>query len=241
MFLFWDSTYLAYMIPGLLLTLLAQWWVNSTYRKWSKVQNTQGLSGAEAAKRLLSSGGLGYVGLQGIQGQLTDNYDPRSQTLNLSQGVAQTRSVAALAIAAHEIGHAMQDQKGYLPMRLRSALVPAVSIGSNLGLIMIMGGLLLRGMLGVGPATQIAWLGVLFFAGGAVFALATLPVELDASARAKRLLKQAGLITSPKEAQGVSAVLRAAAFTYVAGLAAAILQLLYFVSLVGGMGGRRRG
>jgi hypothetical protein len=241
MFLFWDPTYLAYMIPGLLLTLLAQWWVNSTYRKWSKVQNTQGLSGAEAAKRLLSSGGLGYVGLQGIQGQLTDNYDPRSQTLNLSQGVAQTRSVAALAIAAHEIGHAMQDQKGYLPMRLRSALVPAVSIGSNLGLIMIMGGLLLRGMLGVGLATQIAWLGVLFFAGGAVFALATLPVELDASSRAKRLLKQAGLITSPKEAQGVSAVLRAAAFTYVAGLATAILQLLYFVTLVGGMGGRRRG
>jgi Zn-dependent membrane protease YugP len=240
MFLFWDPTYLAYMIPGLILTLLAQWWVNSTYRKWSKVANTQGLSGAEAAKRLLDSGGLGYVGLQGIQGQLTDNYDPRSQTLNLSQGVAQSRSVAALAIAAHEIGHAVQDQKGYLPMRLRSALVPAVSIGSNLGMVMIIGGLLLRGMLGIGLATQIAWLGVLFFAGGAVFALATLPVELNASARAKKLLKQAGLITSPNEVEGVSAVLRAAAFTYVAGLATAILQLLYFVSLVGGMGGRRR-
>lgn len=240
MFLFWDPTYLAFMIPGLVLTLLAQWWVNATYRKWSKVQNTQGLSGAEAAKRLLDYGGLGYVGLQGVQGQLTDNYDPRSQTLNLSQGVAQNRSVAALAIAAHEIGHAVQDQKGYLPMRLRSAIVPAVSIGSNLGLILIMGGLLLRGMLGTALATQIAWLGVLFFAGGAVFALATLPVELNASARAKVLLKQAGLITSPTESQGVSAVLRAAAFTYVAGLATAILQLLYFVSLVGGMGGRRR-
>ncbi len=240
MFMLWDPTYLIYMIPGLVLTLLAQWWVNSTYKKWSQVQNTQGLTGAEAAKRLLDSGGLGYIGLQGIQGNLTDNYDPRSQTLNLSQGVAQTRSVAALAIAAHEIGHAVQDQKGYLPMRLRAALVPAVSIGSNLGLFMIMGGLLLRGMLGVGLATQIAWLGVLFFAGGAVFALATLPVELDASSRAKNLLKQSGLVTSPKEFEGVSAVLRAAAFTYIAGLAAAILQLLYFVSLVGGMGGRRR-
>jgi Zn-dependent membrane protease YugP len=204
------------------------------------VENTTGISGAEAAKRLLDSGGLGYIGIQGIQGQLTDNYDPRNQTLNLSQGVAQNKSVAALAIAAHEIGHAVQDKQGYLPMKLRSAIVPAVSIGSNLGLVMIIAGLLLRGMLGLTLATQIAWLGVLFFAGGAVFALATLPVELDASSRAKRLLKQSGLITSPRESEGVSAVLRAAALTYVAGLATAILQLLYFVSLVGGMGGRRR-
>jgi len=125
-------------------------------------------------------------------------------------------------------------------MRLRGALVPAVSIGSNLGLIMIMGGLLLQSMLGTQLAMQIAWLGVLFFAGGAVFALATLPVELNASNRARKLLSQTGIIQGGRERDGVNAVLTAAAFTYVAGLATAILQLLYFVSLVSGMGGRRR-
>jgi Zn-dependent membrane protease YugP len=241
MFLFWDPTYLAFMIPGLLLSLLAQWWVSSTYSRWAKVANAQGLNGAEAAQKLLAYAGLGYVGLKGISGKLTDNYDPRNQTLNLSPGVAQNASVASLAIAAHEIGHAIQDQQGYAPMRLRSALVPAVSIGSNLGVILIMAGLVLQGMLGATLSIQIAWLGVLCFAAGAVFALATLPVELNASERAKVLLRQSGLVMSSKEAEGVRSVLTAAAFTYIAGLATAILQLLYFVSLVGGMGGRRRG
>lgn len=241
MFFFWDPTYILYMLPGLILTLVAQWWVNSTYKKWSRVRNSLGLSGAEAAKRLLTSGGMSDIGLEGVQGQLTDHYDPSSGVLRLSAGVAQGQSVASLAIAAHEIGHAIQDRQGYLPMKLRSAMVPAVSIGSNLGLFMIIGGLLLQGFLGTALATQIAWLGVFFFAGGALFALATLPVELNASARARQLLQDSGIVTSPQERAGVSSVLTAAAFTYVAGLATAVLQLLYFVSLVGGMGGRRRG
>lgn len=238
---FFDPTYLMYMLPGLILTLLAQVWVNSTYSKWSKVRNQSGLTGAEAAHQLLGYAGMRDVGLEQVQGKLSDHYDPRSRTLRLSPGVGNGESVAAVAIAAHEIGHAVQDQKGYLPMRLRGAMVPAVSIGSNLGLFMIMGGLLLQSMLGTQLAMQIAWLGVIFFAGGAAFALATLPVELNASNRARKLLSQTGIIQGSRERDGVNAVLTAAAFTYVAGLATAILQLLYFVSLVSGMGGRRRG
>ncbi len=229
--MFYDPTYLCFMLPGMLLVMLASWYVNSAYRKWSQVRTRSGLTGAEAAQRLIYNGGLSGVQIQGIGGQLTDNYDPRSKVLNLSQGVANSPSVAAVAIAAHELGHAMQDNEGYFPLRFRAALVPMVNIGSWLGWIMILAGLFLR-------ITNLAWLGVLFFSGGAVFALATLPVEFNASARAKRLLAETGIISGEDEQAGVNNVLNAAAMTYVAGLAAAILQLLYFVSLVGG--GRRR-
>jgi Zn-dependent membrane protease YugP len=166
----------------------------------------------------------------GIGGNLTDHYDPRNKTLNLSQGVANVPSVAAIAIAAHELGHAMQDADGYAPLRLRSVLVPMVNIGSNLGWVLIMAGLFLR-------FTELAWLGILVFAGGAVFSLVTLPVEFNASARAKQMLLQSGIIQTDEEMRGVNAVLNAAALTYVAALITAILQLLYYVFLVGG---RRR-
>jgi Zn-dependent membrane protease YugP len=165
-----------------------------------------------------------------VGGQLTDHYDPRNKTLYLSPGVTDSLSVASVAIAAHELGHAMQDAEDYLPLRFRSAIVPAVNIGSYLGWILIMAGLLLR-------MTNLAWLGVLVFSGGAVFALATLPVEFNASARAKQLLVQTGIIQTEEEMHGVNAVLNSAALTYVAGLVTAILQLLYFASLVSG---RRR-
>lgn len=168
-----------------------------------------------------------------IQGNLTDNYDPRTKVLRLSPGVYQGGSVASLAVAAHELGHAMQDHEGYFPLRFRAALVPAVNIGSYLGWILLLIGILLR-------FTQIAWLGVLVFSGGAIFALATLPVELNASARAKRLLADSGLIYGQEESQGVNHVLNAAALTYVAALFTAVMQLLYYVTLVMGMGGRRR-
>lgn len=232
----WNTTYMLYMIPAFLLVMLAQIWVNSTYSKWSQVRNQNNLSGAEAARRLLGYGGLYDVDLEATPGRLGDHYDPRSRKLRLSPGVAQGQSVASLAIAAHEIGHAMQDNEAYGPLRFRAALVPAVNIGSRLGLILLIIGLLLGGTLG----TQMAWVGVAAFGLGAVFALATLPVELNASARARDLLTSSGLIHSDEEKQGVNAVLNAAAFTYIAALAAAVLQLLYWVSLVGGMGGRRR-
>ena len=171
-----------------------------------------------------------HVRVEGVAGNLTDHYDPRNKTLFLSSGVANGTSVASLAIAAHELGHAMQDGEDYFPLKFRAALVPVVSIGSNLGWILIMIGLFLR-------FTELAWLGVLIFAGGAIFALATLPVEFNASARAKQLLAQTGIIQTDEEKRGVNNVLNAAALTYVAGLITAILQLLYYVTLVGG---RRR-
>jgi Zn-dependent membrane protease YugP len=222
------------MAPGLLLVMFASWYVNAAYRKWGRVPVRSGLTGAQAAQRLIMSGGLNGVQVGGVGGNLTDNYDPRDKVLHLSQTVANTASVAAVAVAAHELGHAMQDADDYFPLRFRAALVPAVSIGSWLGWIMILAGLFLR-------ITNLAWVGVLVFSGGALFALATLPVELNASARAKRLLADTGIVAGPDEQAGVNNVLNAAAFTYVAGLASAVLQLLYFVSLVSGMGGRRRG
>jgi Zn-dependent membrane protease YugP len=196
------------------------------------VRASSGLTGHQAAQRLISTGNLYGVQVQGTAGQLSDHYDPRNKSLFLSPGVANSPSVAAVAIAAHELGHAMQDAEEYFPMRVRSMLVPAVNIGSNLGWILIMIGLLLR-------ITDLAWLGVIVFSAGALFALATLPVEFNASARAKELLYQTGIIQTEEERRGVNQVLNAAALTYVAGLVTAIMQLLYYVLLVGGMGRRR--
>jgi Zn-dependent membrane protease YugP len=230
---FFDPTYLLFMLPAFILMMVVQFYVKSAYSKWSKVQARSRLSGAQAAERLIQRGGLYGVQVQQIGGNLTDNYDPRTKILNLSQGVYQGGSVAALAVAAHELGHAMQDKEDYFPLRLRAAMVPAVNIGSYLGWILILIGLLLR-------VTGLAWLGVLVFAGGALFALATLPVELNASARARTLLSETGLIVGEDEMHGVSNVLNAAALTYVAALVTAVLQLLYWASLVMGMGGRRR-
>ncbi len=231
--LWYSWSYWSYMLPGILLVLLAQWWVSSTYRRWSRVGNRSGVTGAEAAYRLLSYAGLSHIAIEGTPGTLTDHYDPRRSVLRLSPGVAQGQTVAALAIAAHEIGHAMQDAQGYVPLRFRAALVPAVNVGSWLGWLLILLGLFIQ-------STQIAMLGVVAFSLGVVFALATLPVELNASARAMRLLSQTGLLQSEQERRGARSVLSAAAFTYVAALATAVLQLLYYLTLVSGIGGRRR-
>jgi Zn-dependent membrane protease YugP len=231
---FFDPLYLIYMAPAILLMLLTSWYVKSAYNKWSKVSTRSRLTGYDAAQRLISSGGLYGVQIGSAQGNLSDNYDPRDKTLHLSDGVARSSSVAAVAVAAHELGHAMQDAEDYFPLRFRAALVPMVSLGSNLGWILILVGIFLR-------LTNLAWIGVIAFSAGAVFALATLPVELNASARAKRLLAETGMISGDDERHGVNQVLNAAALTYVAGLVTALMQLLYFVSLVSGMGGRRRG
>jgi uncharacterized protein len=230
---FSDPTYLCFMIPGFLLVMFAQWRVNSAYSHWGKVRNTANQNGVDTARRLLASSGLGNTQLAGTQGKLTDHYDPRDNTLYLSQAVANDPSVASMAVAAHEIGHAQQQAEGYWPMQVRSALVPAANIGSWLGWILIFGGIFLQ-------LIQIAWIGVAFFAVGAVFALATLPVEFNASARARALLTDSGLLMSEEDKRGTNEVLDAAAFTYVAALATAVLQVLYYVTLLGGIGGRRR-
>jgi len=230
---FLDPRYILFMAPAFLFMILVQWYVSSSYSKWSRVPSRLRISGAQAAEQLIRYGGLQNVRIATTPGNLTDHYDPRDKTLYLSPNVYQGASVAAVAVAAHELGHAMQDKESYVPLRLRSALVPAVNIGSYLGWILLMIGFLLR-------FPEIAWLGVLVFSGGAIFALATLPVELNASARAKQLLREAGLIYSEEEMQGVNQVLNAAALTYVAALITAVLQLLYYASLVLSMGGRRR-
>jgi Zn-dependent membrane protease YugP len=229
---YFNPQYLLFMAPAILVMLAAQMYVNSTYRKWGQVPTNSRQTGEQITRRLLLQAGLTDLSLQQIPGNLTDHYDPRKKTLSLSPAVYQGTSVASVAIAAHELGHAMQDKEGYLPLRFRSMLVPAVNIGSTLGWILIMAGLIFNFI-------NLAWLGVLFFSGGAVFALATLPVELNASSRARALLRDSGVITTQQEEQGVNSVLNAAALTYVASLFTAVMQLLYWVSILSGRGRRR--
>jgi Zn-dependent membrane protease YugP len=229
---FFDPRYLLFMAPAFLLMMAVQWYVNSAYSKWSQVPARSRISGAAAAQRLIQAAGLSGVQVESTPGRLSDHYDPRTKVLRLSSGVYQGSSVAALAIAAHELGHAVQDRDGYFPLRFRAAIVPMVNIGSYLGWILIFAGMLLG-------LTELSWVGVAVFSAGALFALATLPVELNASARARELLYNTGLIAGEDEKQGVNNVLNAAALTYVAALITAILQLLYYVTLVLGMGRRR--
>ncbi|RPI87513.1 MAG: zinc metallopeptidase [Chloroflexi bacterium] len=231
-FPFFNLQYMIFMLPAFLIMLLTQWYVSSSYSKWSRVQARVRMTGAQAAQRLISAGGLSNVRIEGVRGNLTDHYDPRTKTLRLSSGVYDGNSVAALAIAAHELGHAMQDQEGYFYLKMRSALVPAVNIGSYLGWIFILIGLMIQ-------VTELAWVGVAIFSLGALFALATIPVEFNASKRAKELLFETALITGEDEQRGVNRVLNAAALTYVAALITAVLQLLYWVMMVLGAGRRR--
>jgi len=232
MFIGWDPTYWIFALPALVLGLIAQAMVQNRYRKYLQVPNTARITGAEAARRLMRTAGL-YLQVEGAPGQLSDHYDPRSKVLRLSQGVAGRASVASVAIVAHEVGHAEQDAQGYLPMRVRSGLVPVVNFTSWMGPILFFVGLLLNW-------TNLAWLGVLAFAGAAVFALVTLPVEINASRRGLRLLEQSGILLDSAERRGARKMLNAAALTYVAALAQAVSTLLYYVFILGGRGRRRR-
>jgi Zn-dependent membrane protease YugP len=227
-----NINYLIYMLPALILSMIAQFYINSRYAHWGQVRNRAGLTGVQVAQRLTEKLGMYDLKLKGVQGQLTDHYDPRNNVLSLSRDIAQGPTVASMAITAHELGHAQQDKENYLPMKIRSAMVPAVNIGTSLGWILILIGLLLN--LG-----NLAWMGVFAFSAGAIFSIATLPVELNASKRAKNMLAESGIIQSEEERKGVSQVLNAAALTYVAAIASSVMQLLYFASLAGG--GRRRG
>lgn len=228
-----NLNYLIYMLPAFVLSLIAQFYVNRQFSRWSRVRNQSGLTGAEVAQRLADRIGMYGLQLKGTSGRLTDHYDPRQNVLSLSRDIAQTPSVAAMAITAHELGHAQQDKEGYFLMRLRSAMVPAVNIGTSLGWIMIFVGLMLQ-------LSNLAWVGVFAFSAGAIFSIATLPVELNASKRARQMLETSGMVSSEQERRGVKQVLNAAALTYVAAVATSLLQLFYFTSLISGSG-RRRG
>jgi len=228
---FWNPTYWLFIAPALLLMLFAQWRVRSAYNKWGKVANHSNLSGAKVAERLMADNRIYDVSIRPIAGELTDNYDPRSHTLNLSQGTGSQNSVAAMAIVAHEVGHAQQHAKGSLLLQLRSGIVPAVNIGAQFGPLLFIAGFFLQ-------LTPLMWLGIAFFSLAFVFALITLPVEIDASSRALRMLKSSGIVVGDDERRGARAVLSAAALTYVAAMLMALFQLLYYVMLAGS--GRRR-
>lgn len=228
---YYNILYFVFGLPALLLAFYAQFKVRSAYGKYSRIANDRGLTGLDAARYLLNANALAHVNVEGTPGELSDHYDPRTKTLRLSAGVARSYSVAALGIVAHEVGHAVQDATAYLPLRLRSGMVPALSIGSYLGPILFMVGLLFQSF-------DLALVGVLFFAAAAVFALVTLPIEWDASRRGLQMLQANGLVISADEAHGVKSVLSAAALTYVAAVAQALSTLLYYVFLLSGM--RRR-
>lgn len=235
MFYYWG--YLLYVgLPILVLSLLASNWVKRTYQRYSQVRNSSGLTGVDVARRILSGAGLNDVTIQVIDGELSDNYDPRTKTLNLSRQVAMGTSVASEAIVAHEIGHAQQDKQGYFALRWRSDLVPAANLGSQAGPIFVIAGLFLSIFTRTNFGFYVALVGLALFAAAVVFQLVTTPVEVNASRRALRLLSENGAIY-PEEQDGARRMLRAAAFTYWVALFGAILTLLYYASLV--LGNRR--
>ena len=223
---YFDPRYLLFALPGLILAFYAQMKVKSAYAKYTRVANQRRLTGLDAARIILGPEGLQDVSIEGIPGELSDHYDPRTKKLRLSAGVAKQPSVAALAIVAHEIGHALQDHQAYAPLKLRGAIVPAVKVSSWVAPILFFIGFLF-GM------TNLAWLGVILFGLGAVFALITLPVEFNASRRGLRLL-QTYQLADGDELKGAKAVLDAAALTYVAALAQTLATLFYYVTLLSG-------
>ena len=228
--------WLLFALPGLLLGLWAQMRVKSAFSKYSRVGTARGITGAQAARMILDHYGLYDVQIEEVKGFLTDHYDPRKKVLRLSPDVGRSSSLAAVGVAAHESGHALQHAKGYAPLQLRTSLVPAVQFGSWLGPLIFMAGFLLQAFVGGTFGFQIALVGLVLFALTAVFSIVTLPVEFDASRRAKKELVAIGILSSG-EMKGVKTTLNAAALTYVAAAIAAIGQVLYYAFL---LFGRRR-
>ncbi len=223
------GTYLLFALPALLLGLWAQFKVKTSFAKYARVRSMVGLTGAEIARRMLDMSGLYNVRVEETGGFLSDHYDPTSRTLRLSPAVYRSNSLAAAGVAAHEAGHALQHQDAYLPLQIRSAIVPTVQFGSWLGPVIFMVGLFLA-------SETTMWIGLILFSATAFFALITLPVEFNASRRAKVWLADSGVIYQ-NEMGGVNAVLDAAALTYVAAAAQAVSTVLYYLFL---MMGRRR-
>lgn len=226
---YFDPTYILVFI-GLILTVFASAKVNSTYSKYARVRSMSGMTGAEAAQRILWNAGINDVQIEHVRGNLTDHYDPRNKVLRLSDATYGSNSVAAVGVAAHECGHAIQHHEGYAPLSIRSALVPAANIGSRLGVPIILLGLLF------GSGSLLINIGIWVFSLSVLFQVVTLPVEFNASGRALKLLESYGILGNQEIGQ-CRKVLSAAALTYVAAAAASILQLLRLVLL---FGGRRR-
>jgi uncharacterized protein len=229
--MFFDPLYIAVMIVGFALAGGASLWTKTAVKKWSRVPTSRGQTGAQVAQAILKAEGISGVRIEQVGGFLSDHYDPREKVLRLSPDIYGGTSVAAAGIAAHEVGHALQDAQGYWPMRIRQRLVPVANIGTNLGIWIMVGGMVMG-------AVGIAKIGVALFGGFVLFTLVTLPVELDASWRARKTLERFQLLSGP-ELAGVTKVLTAAAATYLAAAVTAILQLLYWMMRLGLLGGRR--
>ena len=232
--MFFDYTYIVYVLPAVLLAFWAQAHVNSTFRRYQNQLSRRRVSGAEAARAVLSAHGIYDMRIERVSGNLTDHYDPRDNVIRLSDGVYSSTSTAAIGVAAHEAGHALQYAENYAPIRLRSAIIPITNLGSQLAFPLVLFGLLLMGVSEV--FAGVAYAGIACFALSAVFQLVTLPTEFNASRRAIAAIESAGLL-EPDEVAGARKVLSAAAMTYVAALAVSLGQLLRLLVIVGG---RRR-
>lgn len=226
-----DPMYFLFLAPALLLGFWAQWRVKSAYAQASKLPARSGMTGAEAAYRILEAHGVSNVEVEPTRGFLGDHYDPKHKVLRLSPEVYAGRSLASVGIAAHEVGHAIQDRVGYAPLKIRNGIVPLASIGSNLSWVLLIGGMMM-GWFGLTIA------GIALFSVVVLFQLINLPVEFDASKRARDVLVRHGII-APSEDAAVAKVLSAAALTYVAATLTAILTLVYFLFRSGLLGGRR--
>ncbi len=234
--MFFDPMYFVFALPAMFFAMWAQYKVKSAYGRYSKVRTMQNISGLETARILMRNEGLDYLQVNQVPGDLTDFYNPADKSINLSQGSTRVPSVAAMAIVAHELGHAQQDKEGYVWMRARSSIVGIANIGTGLGPILFFLGMIFGGFSGSTFGWNLALIGLLLFAGATAFTLVTLPVELDASRRARVMLMNNGLV-SREESEGVNAMLNAAALTYVAAAAQAISTMLYYAFLL--FGGRR--
>jgi len=218
-----DPLWIALMVVSTILGFVTQRYIKSSFRKWSSVGVSSGMTGAQIARSVLDANGLQEVAIQQVAGDLSDHYDPRTKTLGLSSAVYGVASVAAAGVAAHEAGHAIQHARGYVWGSIRTAMVPAVNIGSRAAWILIMGGFIFQ-------FTGLIWLGILFYAGAVLFQIVTLPVEFDASRRALVNLEGTGAVNAA-QLSGSRQVLTAAALTYVAAALIAALQLLYYIGL----------
>jgi len=233
MYMMFDPLYFIIVAPALILAIYAQIKVKRAMGKWSKYGASSGLTGAAAARRILDSEGLHDVAIEPSKGFLSDHYDPRSRTLRLSPDVYQSPSVAAVGVAAHEAGHALQHANKYAPLVARNAIVPMASVGSYLSWILIFGGFIMMMFMKSQFGYYVAVGGVLAYAVVVLFQIITLPVEFNASSRAKKVVFDLGIIQSQAEADGVAAVLNAAALTYVAATVSALLTLLYYALRLG--------
>ncbi|MBQ7032335.1 MAG: zinc metallopeptidase [Clostridia bacterium] len=229
-YFYYDPTYLI-VLPAILLAFYAQFKVQSTYTKFSQVQNRRGMTGAEVARRILDRNGLQHVRVERVSGNLTDHYDPRADVVRLSDSVYNSATIAAVGIAAHEVGHAVQHSSGYTPIKLRNTVLPVAQIGSTLAFPLVLLGFIFSGFEVLIPV------GIVLYAAVVAFQLVTLPVELNASRRALNTVYEIGFLDG-EETKGAKKVLSAAALTYIAAATSAILQLLRLLLLAGRRGDR---